>query len=112
MAVTLSTVQSREAARGPARAANPAGRFTGLFCLVLAACIVSGAWWLVYSAKIRRSATAVTPLNISQVDRAEKLYPVLSVFQSPADREFVARHIFDLIEENGGTLPNTGAIAR
>ena len=29
------------------------------------------------------------PLNISQIDRAQQLYPVLAVFPNPGDRDFV-----------------------
>ena len=112
MAVTRSTAQSREAGHRHSRTTRATGRAPELLWLLLAGLIVCGAWWLVYSAKVRRSESAVSPLNISQIDRAEKLYPVLAVFQSPEDREFVARRIFDRIEEEGGALPNTGAIAR
>ena len=90
MAVTRSTPESREASRGRSRVRQLPAR-PELIWLLLAATIVCGAWWLVYSAKIRRAATPVALLNISQIDRAEKLYPVLAVFQSPADREFVAQ---------------------
>ncbi|MDQ1474315.1 MAG: hypothetical protein QOJ99_5795, partial [Bryobacterales bacterium] len=112
MAVTRSTPQSREASRSRTRTKITTTRAPELIWLILAGIIISGAWWLVYSAKIRRPESPAPPLNVSRVDRAEKLYPVLAVIQSPADREFIARRIFDAIAEDGGTLPNTGAIAR
>jgi cell division protein FtsW (lipid II flippase) len=112
VAVTRSTPQLREALRVRPRAPITASRASELLWLILSGILISGAWWLVYSATIRRAHSPAPPLNISQVDRAEKLYPVLAVIQSPADREFIARRIFDAITGDGGVLPNTGAIAR
>ena len=60
----------------------------------------------------RRSTTPAPTVNLSELDRAEKLYPVLAVLQSPADRDFAARSIFDLLADHEGFLTNTGAIAR
>ena len=37
---------------------------------------------------------------------------MLAVLQSPADRDFVAKRIFDTLADRDGVLPNTGAIAR
>ena len=112
MAVTRSTAVSREAARQRPGGIARANRAPELIALLLIAVIVSGAWWLVCSAKLRRSAVPAPQINLSQVDRAEKLYPVLAVFQSPADREFVARRLFDFLTEQGGPIANTGALAR
>jgi cell division protein FtsW (lipid II flippase) len=111
MAVTRSTPESRQAGQRPARRARSGNRLIELLWLILAGIIVCSAWSLVYTAKLRRSASPAPPLNISRIDRAETLYPVLAVFQSPADREYVARRIFDTLAENSA-IPNTGAIAR
>jgi cell division protein FtsW (lipid II flippase) len=112
MAVTRSTPESRAAGRHTAGTATFRFRRAELLWLLLTASVVCGAWWLVYSAKVIRSATPAPLLNLSQIDQAEKLYPALVVFQSPGDREFVARRIFDLLTEQNGALVNTGAIAR
>ncbi len=113
MAVTRSTVASRS---GEARRAAPAGKTAGrgpeLFWLVLAALIVCGAWALVYTAKARRSVSPSAIVNLAELDRAEKLLPVLAVLQNPADREFAAQRIFDTLADRDGVLPNTGVIAR
>ena len=114
MAVTRSTPESRAAARsaGSATRVRRAGRAPEFLWLLMAAVIVSGAWWLVYTAKLRRSAGPVAQLNLSKVDSAQKLYPVLAVFQNAADREFAAHRIFDQLAAEGGVLTNTGALAR
>jgi cell division protein FtsW (lipid II flippase) len=112
MAVTRSTAESRATAQGGSSATKRGWRSAELLWLLLTASVVCGAWWLVYSAKVMRSVTPAPLLNLSQVDHAEKLYPVLAVFQNSGDREFVARRIFDLLTDQNGALVNTGAIAR
>jgi cell division protein FtsW (lipid II flippase) len=88
------------------------GRGPELFWLILAALIVSGVWALVYTAKLRRSTTPAPTVNLAEIDRGEKLLPVLAVLQSRADRDFAAKQIFDLLADRDGALPNTGALAR
>jgi cell division protein FtsW (lipid II flippase) len=107
VAVTRSTVEAR---RAPV--ARRSGRGLELLWLMLAAMIVSGVWALVYTAKVRRSTTPAPTVNLAEIDRGEKLLPVLAVLQSPADRDFVAKRIFDVLADHDGALPNTGAIAR
>jgi cell division protein FtsW (lipid II flippase) len=80
--------------------------------LLIAAMIVCGAWWLVYQAKSRRATSPPPQVDLSRVDRAEALYPVLAVFQSAGDREFVARKIIDSLADREGSFSNTGALAR
>lgn len=113
MAVTRSTVASRAAeARHAAPARRVSWRTTELLWLALATLIVCGVWALVYTAKVRRSITPAPILNLAGVDRAEKLLPVLAVLQSPADRDFASKQIFDALADREGSFPNTGAIAR
>ena len=114
MAITRSSVESRSPSPGVREdASRPAGqRGPELVWLLLAALIVCGMWALVYTAKVRRSATPAPTVNLSDIDRSEKLFPVLAVLQSPADRDFAAKRIFDLLADRDGFLPNTGAIAR
>jgi cell division protein FtsW (lipid II flippase) len=108
MAVTRSTVEARRVVP----VATRAGRGAELLWLIVAAAIVCGVWALVYTAKVRRSTTPAPTVNLSEVDGSEKLLPVLAVLQSPADRDFVAKQIFDTLADRDGVLPNTGAIAR
>ncbi len=113
MAVTRSTVASRVAeAQRAAPMRRTAWRSAELVWLLVAGMIVCGAWSLVYNAKLRRAGTSALAVNLTDVDRAEKLYPVLAVLQSAADRDFAAQRIFDLLADDQGSLPNTGAIAR
>src|SRR5437588_10510095 len=112
MAVTRSTVEARAAQRQRVVEVTRVSRAPELVWLSIAALIVCGAWWLVYTAKMRRAAAPTPPINLSQLDRAEQLYPALAVFQSPGDREFVARHILETLADRAGAIPNTGALAR
>ncbi|MDP9053534.1 MAG: FtsW/RodA/SpoVE family cell cycle protein [Acidobacteriota bacterium] len=107
MAVTRSTLEAR-------RAPISRNRFRGaeLAWLLIAIAIVSGIWTLVYAAKTRRSTAPAPTVNLSDIDRQEKLLPALVVLQSPADRAFAARRIFDLLADHDGQLTNTGALAR
>jgi YD repeat-containing protein len=108
VAVTRSTAEARRVVPIVTRT----GRGAELLWLVIAATIVCGVWALVYTAKTRRSTTPAPAVNLSEVDGAEKLLPVLAVLQSPADRDFAAKQIFDTLADRDGALPNTGAIAR
>ena len=113
MAVTRSSVESRGGeARRAVTAERGAGRGLELIWLILAAIIVCGVWALVYTAKVRRSTTPALTVNLADIDRSEKLFPVLAVLQSPADRDFAAKRIFDTLADHNGVLPNTGTIAR
>ena len=108
MAVRRSTVEARRVVPIVTRA----GRGPELLWLIVGALIVCGVWALVYTAKVRRSTTPAPAVNLAEIDRSEKLLPVLAVLQSPADRDFAARRIFDILAGREGALPNTGAIAR
>ena len=112
MAVTRSTVETRAAQRQRHVTVVRAGRVPEMVWLIAAALVVCGVWWLVYSAKVRRATTPAPQVNLSAIDRAEQLYPVLAVFQSAGDREFVAKKILDTLADREGSIPNTGAIAR
>jgi cell division protein FtsW (lipid II flippase) len=116
MAVTRSSVASRSADRNDERSLAPARRAgwrgSELIWLLLAMLIACGMWALVYIAKVRRSTTPAPAVTLSDIDRSEKLFPVLAVLQSPADRDFAAKRIFDILADRDGFLPNTGAIAR
>ncbi|HEX4274152.1 MAG TPA: FtsW/RodA/SpoVE family cell cycle protein, partial [Bryobacteraceae bacterium] len=108
MAVTRSTAESRRVVP----ITRHVGRGPELLWLVLAAIIVCGAWALAGTAKIRRATTPAPSVNLADIDRSEKLLPVLTVLQSPADREFAAKRIFDTLADRGSGFLNTTAIAR
>jgi len=88
------------------------GRGAERFWLLVAIAIVCSAWYLVYSAKVRRAVGPSTPLNISQVQRVEQLYPVMALFPDEGDKTAAAKKIFDLMADREGPLPNTGVLAR
>src|SRR5579884_1360889 len=112
MAVTRSTIETRaaESSRAPLTPVR-ASRIPELVWLVVAAALVCSAWWLTYSAKARR-ATPAPAVNLAQVDRPEQLLPLLLVFQSPGDRDFVAHRIMDAITAHESALPNIAVLAR
>ena len=112
MAVTRSTVETRANVRHNVARSTRVSRAPELVWLIVAALIVCGAWWLVYSAKVRRAASPTAQINLSQLDRPEQLYPALAVFQSPADRAYVAKSILDTLADHEGSIANTGALAR
>ena len=51
------------------------GEVAELVWLLLAMLIVCGVWALVYTAKVRRSTTPAPAVTLSDIDRAEKLFP-------------------------------------
>jgi|HubBroStandDraft_1064217.scaffolds.fasta_scaffold00209_2 cell division protein FtsW (lipid II flippase)/cell division protein FtsI/penicillin-binding protein 2 len=71
-------------------------------------------FFLVYRAKTRSFAEIETGvankqlLNLNDLTAREDLLPYLAIFTEPAERQFVARRIYDA----SGSLPNVGAIAR
>jgi cell division protein FtsW (lipid II flippase) len=112
VAVTRSTAETRDAYARRTVPVVRTGRGPELFWLLIAALLACGIWWLVYTAKVRRAVSATPVVNLAEIDRTEKLFPVLAVFQSQGDRDFAAKRIFDTLANYNGVLPNTGAIAR
>src|SRR3954464_1346381 len=70
MAVTRSTIEARAAQRQQVVEVGRVSRAPELVWLIMAAFIVCGAWWLVYTAKVRRAASPTPPVNLSQLERA------------------------------------------
>ncbi len=70
--------------------------------------------FFVYRAKARAfpeiesGLAAKQLLNLNDLAAREDLLPYLSIFTEPAERQFVARRIYDV----AGSLPNVGALAR
>lgn len=108
MAVTRSTIEVRRSAAPAA----PVHRGPELIWLLLAGAVFCAMAWLASSAEIRRSTTDAPVVNLSDLDRAEQLYPVLAVFQNAGDREYVARQILDRLADLEGGFSNAGALAR
>ena len=108
MAVTRSTVESRRvkpASRTKLRTAESLWLFVAMVLVV-------GIWSLVYTAKIRRATEPAPTVNLSEVDSPQKLLPALIVLQSPADREYAAKQIFNALADREGQVSSVGAIAR
>jgi cell division protein FtsW (lipid II flippase) len=80
--------------------------------LLLASAIVCGAWALVYTAKIRRATTPSPVVNLSEVDAADKLLPLMTVLQSPADRAFAVKKIFDALADRNGEIGSVTVVGR
>ncbi len=108
MAVTRSTIETRRSA-APVRLA---GRGAERFWLVIAIAIVCGMWWLVFNAKLRRATSPAPSVILTEVDRSDKLLPILNVFPDSNDRQRVAKGIFDALADRDGALPNTSIIER
>src|SRR5208283_1918803 len=113
MPVTRSSAASRPSAgRGPQR--RPAWRIRELLWMLAAGIVVAAALWLAWRAKTAGFAAAEQALaakqivNLNELSAREDLLPVLTLFPDPAEREFVARKIYNV----SGGLANVGAIAR
>lgn len=107
MAVTRSTIEAR---RKPASQTRLRGAES--LWLLVAMVLVCGIWSLVYTSKIRRAINPAPVVNLTDVDAPQKLLPALIVLQSPADRDYAAKQIFNLLADREGQVPNVGAIAR
>jgi len=118
MAVTRSRAAERsQAPRGGRSAPLWQGivwrRREALWMLAVSLVLVLG-FFFVYRAKTRSFAEIETGiankqlLNLNDLTAREDLLPYLAIFTEPAERQFVARRIYDA----AGSLPNVGAIAR
>jgi len=118
MAVTRSRAAERaEAPRGGRQAIiwrGLAWRRREAIGLLAASLMLLLGFFLVYRAKTRSFAEIEAGiagkqlLNLNDLSAREDLLPYLAIFTEPAERQFVARRIYDA----SGSLPNVGAIAR
>jgi cell division protein FtsW (lipid II flippase) len=82
--------------------------------MIVAGLIVAGGLWMVWNSKTAGFAAAEQALaakqivNLNALSAREDLLPVLTLYPDPAEREFVARKIYNI----SGGLANVGAIAR
>ena len=118
MAVTRSRATDRtQASHGGGRAAIWRGmvwrRREAIWMLASSLMLLVG-FVFVYRAKtrsfteIQTSLASKQLLNLNDLTAREDLLPYLAIFAEPAERQFVARRIYDA----SGSLPNVGAIAR
>src|SRR5579871_4623949 len=96
----------------PWRAATWRRRET--MALAVVSLILLAGFFFLYRAKTRSFAdidaglSAKALLDLNDLANREQILPYLSVFTEPAERQFVARRIYDA----AGNLPNDGAVAR
>ena len=113
MAVTRSRATERAQPRHGGRLAIVWRRREAIWMLTGSLMLLLG-FFLVYRAKTRSFTEIETGLagkqllNLNDVTAREDLLPYLALFTEPAERQFVARRIYDA----SGSLPNVGAIAR
>jgi cell division protein FtsW (lipid II flippase) len=113
MAVTYSRAGERsDPRRAPGR--RPWWRWRELAGLAAAGLLVCAALHQAYQAKTRQLAgveaglSSRQLLDLNALNAREDLLPALGLFRSPAERDFVARRIYNI----SGGLSNVGAIAR
>jgi cell division protein FtsW (lipid II flippase) len=107
VAVTRSTAEAR---RVPVSKTRFRGAET--LWLLVAIALVCAVWSLVFTARLRRATNPAPVVNLADVDDVQKLLPALIVLQSPADRDFAAKQIFNLLADRGGEVSTTASIAR
>ncbi|HTQ55680.1 MAG TPA: FtsW/RodA/SpoVE family cell cycle protein [Bryobacteraceae bacterium] len=113
MAVTRSRAAERTETTRHKRGAI-AWRRDEAFWLLAATLILAFGFILVYRAKARGFAEIDSGLankqllNLNDLSAREDVLPFLQIFTEPAERQYVARRIYDA----SGSLPNTGALAR
>ena len=111
MTVTRSSAAGRSRSPSPAFAGRGTRGYEMLW-LLAATLISTGALWLAYQAKTRPLTAARPVTDLRAVDRYEKLLPLLIMYSAPADRQFAARKIWDFLGDQGGRIPNVGALGR
>jgi cell division protein FtsW (lipid II flippase) len=109
MAVTRSTASERVQSRRVM-----AWRSGEALWLLAGSLVLLCGFVLVYQAKSRTFAQIESGLagkqllNLNDLGAREEVLPFLGIFAEPAERQFVARRIYDV----SGGLPNVGALAR
>ncbi len=113
MAVTRSTAADRER-RSPAVQFRVGRARTGeFFALAFALALVIGALVLAsYGRTARLPAPAQGPLNLSTLEKPEQLLPYLTAIAGSAERQYVARKVFEHLRDMAGSVPNVGVLAR
>jgi cell division protein FtsW (lipid II flippase)/cell division protein FtsI/penicillin-binding protein 2 len=107
-------VQASHGGRGAGILRGVVWRRREAIWLLAVSCLVLFGLFRVYRAKTRSFAgiegglAAKQLLNLNDLTAREDLLPYLGIFTEPAERQFVARRIYDA----SGNLPNVGAIAR
>src|ERR1700691_2712227 len=117
----MAVTRSRAAERAPASHGGRANLWSSIvwrrreaIWMLAGSLLLLLGFFLLYRAKTRTFAEIDTGLankqllNLNDLTAREDLLPYLAIFTEPAERQFVARRIYDA----SGTLPNVGAIAR
>ncbi|MGA2131657.1 MAG: FtsW/RodA/SpoVE family cell cycle protein [Bryobacteraceae bacterium] len=113
MAVTRSRSVERTETSRRVRPAIAWRRDEAIWLLAGSLALLFG-FCLVYQAKARSFADIDAGLknkqllNLNDLSAREDVLPFLQIFTEPAERQYVARRIYDA----AGVLPNTGALAR
>lgn len=111
MAVTRSTAAERRRSAA-VRPGTSSQRQLEFVALCLASLLIASGLALVYGAKVSvRDTKRPDPLNLNMLERPEQLLPVLGFLPSPAERQFIARKIFNAVQESV-RLRNVGALGR
>lgn len=112
MPVTRSTAADRDH-RAPAwqpRIARP--RTAELIGLAGATVLIVAALLLAWFGRTARMVTTPAPLNLSRIEQPQQLLPYLTTIVVPAERQFIARKIFERVRDLAGGVPNVGTLAR
>jgi cell division protein FtsW (lipid II flippase) len=110
MAVTRSTAADRKQ-QVPAFAPRRAPRTSELTALFLGSVLIISGLALAYRAKTSAGA-GPDVLDISKIERRDQLLPYLTFLPAPAERQLVARRVFEYVQSLNGNVPNVGALGR
>jgi cell division protein FtsW (lipid II flippase) len=110
MAVTRSTPADRRR-QEPAFARPRTPRTFELTALLLGSLLIAAGLTLVYRAKVDPGPGA-NVLDISRIERRDQLLPYLAFLPAPAQRQLVARRVFEYVQSVSGNVPNVGALGR
>jgi cell division protein FtsW (lipid II flippase) len=110
MAVTRSTAADRPR-QAPAFVQPRTPRTFELGFLFLASILVVAGLTLAYQTKVSGPPPA-NVLDLSRIERRDQLLPYLTFLPTPAERQTVARRIFEYVQSVNGNVRNVGALGR
>jgi cell division protein FtsW (lipid II flippase) len=111
MAVTRST--SIERAQNPRQPIEARGRALERVLLLLTSALILAAVSLTAAAKMARMGGSDSErLNLSTLDRREQLLPFLQSIFSPAERQYIAGKIFEVVRSGPDSVSHVGEIGQ
>ena len=117
MAVTRSTTIER--AQNPRQPVGARSRVLERVLLLLTSALILAAVSLTAAAKMARVEGSpdserlnLSTLNLSTLDRHEQLLPFLQWISSPAERQYIAVHIFEGIRSGPGSVSHVGELGQ